>query len=185
MTDWNPDNPADLGVWEELEWTQPLPAKKKSLSLTLKKRCRKSPDPERFHSPGKSLDKYQEQYIPENTKVNTRWRSRISKPGRLATILCVMKKSVKMVFCCLMILRSFPFGCKSMLYIRRSSLVSLIRLRTIHLLLSHLQKTILIYPFCIRMCRCHISTINSSNNQHSGAVLMGHNSDDLNCITLY
>ena len=53
MTDWNPDNPADLGVWEELEWTQPLPAKKKSLSLTLKKRCRKSPDPERFHSPGK------------------------------------------------------------------------------------------------------------------------------------
>ncbi len=26
MTDWNPDDPADLGVWKELGWTPPSPA---------------------------------------------------------------------------------------------------------------------------------------------------------------
>ena len=72
MTDWNPENPTDLGIWEELEWTQPPPAKKKSLSLKLKKH-RKSQEPERFASPEKSLGEYQEAFIPENTKVNTRW----------------------------------------------------------------------------------------------------------------
>ena len=37
MTEWNPDNPADLGIWDDLGWTQP-PPKKKAKSLKLKKK---------------------------------------------------------------------------------------------------------------------------------------------------
>ena len=38
MTEWNPDNPADLGIWDDLGWTQPPPAKK-AKSLKLKKKA--------------------------------------------------------------------------------------------------------------------------------------------------
>ena len=55
----------------DLDWTQPLPAKKKMLPLKLKKKKRKSTN--RFGSPDKSSDTYQQPFIPENTKVNTRW----------------------------------------------------------------------------------------------------------------
>ena len=39
MTKWNPDNPADLGIWDDLGWMQPLPERKakKCLKLTKKK----------------------------------------------------------------------------------------------------------------------------------------------------
>jgi len=55
MTEWNPDNAADLGIWEDLSWTQPPPAKK-CLSLKLKKRS-ESFVPDRFVSSEKSLAK--------------------------------------------------------------------------------------------------------------------------------
>lgn len=76
MTDWNPDNHADLGIWEYLSWTPPEPpppAKKKKLSLSLKKKGREPAVSDRFNSPEKSLQTYQQRFIPENTKVNTRW----------------------------------------------------------------------------------------------------------------
>ena len=39
MTKWNPHNPADLGIWDDLGWMQPLPERKakKCLKLTKKK----------------------------------------------------------------------------------------------------------------------------------------------------
>ena len=169
MTDWNPDNPADLdlGVWEELELTQPPQAKKKSLSLKLKKHCRKSPDPERFHSPRKSLDEYQEQYIPENTKVNTRWAVKNFEDRAASYNMRNEEKCPDGV-----LLSGDPAELSLWLQnyvIRTKKSGEPYPPRTIHLLISRLQKTILIYPFCIRMCRCFsqlISTINSSNNQH-------------------
>jgi hypothetical protein len=39
MTEWSPDNPADLGVWDDLDWTK-LATSKKKKSLKLKKKAR-------------------------------------------------------------------------------------------------------------------------------------------------
>ena len=85
MMDWNPDNPFDLGVWGKLGCSSPPrsvvgdvsplklpipsdppPAKKKKLSLQLKKACpsaKASPAPtsSRFVSPKKDLESYQKE----------------------------------------------------------------------------------------------------------------------------
>ena len=71
MTEWNPDNPADLGVWDDLEWTKPPPAKKRK-SLKLKKKAAGS-EKSRFVSPLKDLQVYQQPFCPKNTKVSTKW----------------------------------------------------------------------------------------------------------------
>ena len=68
MTDWNPDNHADLGIWEDLSWTPPEPpppAKKKKLSLSLKTKGREPAVSDRFNSPEKSLETYQQRFIPK------------------------------------------------------------------------------------------------------------------------
>ena len=67
MTEWNPDDPFDLGIW-----TQSPPKKKAKKSLSLKVNDRRSGH-SRFESPKKPLETYQERFCPENTKVNTRW----------------------------------------------------------------------------------------------------------------
>ena len=78
MTEWNPDNPADLGIWDDLGWTQP-PPKKKAKRLKLKKKdtehhfAETDGDNSRFLSPSKGLESYQEPYCPKNTAVSTRW----------------------------------------------------------------------------------------------------------------
>lgn len=72
MTEWNPDNMADPGIWQDLDWTQPPPTKKAKKSLSLKlKRHHKSTDSDQLASPDKSLDSYQQQIIPENTGEHT------------------------------------------------------------------------------------------------------------------
>ena len=127
----------------------------KSLSLKLKKRCRKSPDPERFPSPGKSLDEYQEQYIPENTKVNTRWAVKNFEDWAASYNMRNEEKCPDGVLLSddtaelSLWLQKYVIRTK----IARRSLVSLIR-RGPFISSYRLQKTILIYPFCIRMCRC-------------------------------
>lgn len=115
MTDWNPNNPFDLGVWEELGVTPPPPptpgecsiklpipdlsaeatpgpssAKKRKLSLSLsgkkdpkgrkEKQCTNKSEVQsqtgRFVSPKKSLESYQNGFIPKNTEINTLWAVR-------------------------------------------------------------------------------------------------------------
>ena len=100
MTDWNPDNPFDLGVWDELGCSpppcpvvgnlsplklpipsDPPPTKKRKLSLQLKKACSgaeasSAPTSSRFVSPKKDLESYQKGYIPKNNSINTFWVTR-------------------------------------------------------------------------------------------------------------
>ena len=78
MTEWNADNPADLGIWDDLGWTQPPPEKKaKSLKLNKKDTehhfAKTDGDNSCFLSPSKGLESYQEPYCPKNTAVSTRW----------------------------------------------------------------------------------------------------------------
>ena len=62
MIEWNPDNPADLGIWDDLGWTQP-PPEKKAKSLKLKKKdtehhfAETDGDNSRFLSPSKGLER--------------------------------------------------------------------------------------------------------------------------------
>ena len=70
MTEWNPDNLADLGVWDDLDWTKPPPAKK-SKSLKLKKTAAGG-EKSRVISPVKDLQVYQQPFYPKNTKVPTK-----------------------------------------------------------------------------------------------------------------
>ena len=90
MTEWNPHNPYDLGIWSELEMTPPSmpdltepidiklpipcdspPRKKPRPSLSLRKNTDK--EDSRFVSPSKSLESYLRGYVPKNTDVNTSW----------------------------------------------------------------------------------------------------------------
>ena len=96
MTDWNPSNPFDLGIWDQLGWTPPRhpqensdddadtakipPAKKSkrddeqaSVSSKKSKLQLKKTQEKRFVTPEKDLQTYQKSFCPENTKVNTRW----------------------------------------------------------------------------------------------------------------
>ena len=93
MTEWNPHNPYDLGIWSELEMTPPSmpdltepidiklpipcdspPRKKPRPSLSLRKNTDK--EDSRFVSPSKKLESYQRGYVPKNTDVNTSWAVR-------------------------------------------------------------------------------------------------------------
>ena len=80
--EWKPDrsNPVDLGIWDELGWTQPPPEKKaKTKCLKLKKKVAaggnnaENGENSRFVSPEKDLETYQQPYCPKNTAVSTRW----------------------------------------------------------------------------------------------------------------
>ena len=68
MTEWNPDDAFDLGIWDDASSTESPPNKKRK-SLSLKRK----PVDGRFKSPKKDLETYQQRYCPENTKINTRW----------------------------------------------------------------------------------------------------------------
>ena len=68
MTEWNPDDAFDLGIWDDASSTVSPPNKKRK-SLSLKRK----PVDGRFKSPKKDLETYQQRYCPENTKINTRW----------------------------------------------------------------------------------------------------------------
>ena len=73
MSEWNPNKPLDLGILDEFD-TQPPPEKKK-MSLLLKLKNRKADvdicSNQRFTSPKKGLETYQQSFCPENTKINT------------------------------------------------------------------------------------------------------------------
>ena len=71
MTEWNLDNHADLGMWEELGRTQPPPEKKaKNKSLKLRMKVAETDGENyRFVSPSKDLETYQQPYCPKNTAV--------------------------------------------------------------------------------------------------------------------
>ena len=68
MTEWNLDNPADLGIWEGLGWTQLPPAKKAKTTKCLKLKkvgansdvANSEPENSRFVSPSKGLETYQQ-----------------------------------------------------------------------------------------------------------------------------
>ena len=66
-TEWNLDNHADLGMWEELGWIQPPPekkAKKKSLKLRMKV-AETDGKNSRFMSTSKDLKTYQQPCCPK------------------------------------------------------------------------------------------------------------------------
>ena len=76
MTEWNPENPADLGIWDDLGWERPPVEKKAKKCLKLKKKSVSAGAENsvtRFESPTKSLQTYQQPYCPKNTAVSTRW----------------------------------------------------------------------------------------------------------------
>ena len=94
MTDWNLDNPFDLGIWDELGYTPPPPPvagavklpipsnspprKNRKLSLQLNKSVKRNEAEEstassRFVSLKKDLESYQKGYVPRNT---TSWATK-------------------------------------------------------------------------------------------------------------
>ena len=86
MTEWNPNDPYDLGIWDELGESSPasetedlLPLKRTKTArkpIANKKSKQEARPPKsgkgkerRFENPQKSVQSYQEPFCPEDTKV--------------------------------------------------------------------------------------------------------------------
>jgi len=86
MTEWNPNDPYDLGIWDELGESSPasetedlLPLKRTKTArkpIANKKSKQEARPPKsgkgkerQFESPQESVQSYQEPFCPENTKV--------------------------------------------------------------------------------------------------------------------
>ena len=86
MTEWNLNNPYDLGIWDELGESSPasetedlLPLKRTKTArkpIANKKSKQEARPPKsgkgkerRFENPQKSVQSYQEPFCPENTKI--------------------------------------------------------------------------------------------------------------------
>ncbi len=90
MTEYNPSNPFNLGIWDELDMAPPpMPAAEDAIDIQLpipsdtppKKKWRRrylflkksKAEDSRFVSPTKALKSYQQGYVLKNTGSNTLW----------------------------------------------------------------------------------------------------------------
>ena len=111
MTNLNPEDPFDLGIWTQ------SPPRKKVNSLSLEK-MERGGSRSRFVRPQISLETYQQRFCPDNTKINTRWAVKISRSGQLVTTSVIRQMHVRQVCCSATTQRSCPRGCKGVYWAR-------------------------------------------------------------------